>query len=85
MKHIIKVEVLENLPKTRPLIAMDTKGNLVYKIDGTKIWYTTTDGNKYDFGGIIEALVGYGIGTYNGPAVVSNEYNYRKKNVVYDI
>ena len=23
MKHIIKVEVLENLPTTRPLIAMD--------------------------------------------------------------
>ena len=26
MKHIIKVEVLENLPETRPLIAMDVNG-----------------------------------------------------------
>jgi hypothetical protein len=29
MKHIIKVEVLENLPATRPLIAMDVEGNLI--------------------------------------------------------
>lgn len=28
MKHIIKVESLENLPSTRPLIAMDNEGNL---------------------------------------------------------
>lgn len=28
MKHIIKVETLENLPGTRPIIAMDNEGNL---------------------------------------------------------
>ena len=28
MKHIIKVEVLQNLPETRPLIAMDATGKL---------------------------------------------------------
>lgn len=28
MKHIVKVETLQNLPETRPLIAMDNNGNL---------------------------------------------------------
>ena len=28
MKHIIKVETLQNLPETRPLIAMDNNGDL---------------------------------------------------------
>lgn len=28
MKHIVKVETLQNLPETRPLIAMDANGNL---------------------------------------------------------
>ena len=31
MKHIIKVENLENLPKTRPLIAMDNNKKLWQK------------------------------------------------------
>ena len=86
MKHIIKVEVLENLPETRPLIAMDKykkffaegkKAEPVGPADN-EIWYTTTDSNKYDLGGIIETLVGMG-GTYNGPAIVSNEYDAEKE------
>ena len=28
MKHIVKVETLQNIPETRPLIAMDNNGNL---------------------------------------------------------
>ena len=48
MKHIIKVENLENLPITRPLIAMD--GNKKFFIEGkqkepavpnNEFWYTT--------------------------------------------
>ena len=78
MKHIIKVKVLENLPLTRPLIAMDTEGNLVCKSNGSKIWYTTIDEKIYDFSGILEVLRGMG-GTYNGPAVVSNEFDEEKQ------
>ena len=77
MKHIIKTETFENLPKTRPLIAKDAEGNLVYKQE-TKIWYTTTDGEIYDLKSIIEILKSKS-GTYNGPDVVSNEYNKKKQ------
>ena len=31
MNHIIKVASLENLPETRPLIAMDNNSNLGWK------------------------------------------------------
>ncbi len=49
MKHIIKVEVLENLPKTRPLVAMDTTGKCFQQkelpspaVPNDEIWYTAT-------------------------------------------
>ena len=53
MKHIIKVEVLENLPEIRPLIAMDAnkkffqQGRAPEPVGpaNNEIWYTTTDGN----------------------------------------
>lgn len=35
MKHIIKVQNLENLPETRPLVAMDGNGNLKWYAGGT--------------------------------------------------
>ena len=85
MKHIIKVEVLENLPETRPLIAMDKykkffaegkKAEPVGPADN-EIWYTSSDGNKYDLGAIIAALDG--VATYNGPAIKSNEYDEEKQ------
>lgn len=47
MKHIIKVEVLENLPKTRPIIAMDKAKNLFQEgkkepvVPNYEIWYTS--------------------------------------------
>ena len=79
MKHIIKVEVLENLPEIRPLIAMDANRNFACKpkLNGTKIWYTTRDDEIYDLKTIIEGIVSMG-GTYNGPAIVSNVYNEEK-------
>jgi len=51
MKHIIKVEVLQNLPEIRPLLAMDATGNLFAegKIPAPvgppndEIWYTATE------------------------------------------
>ena len=43
-----------------------------------KIWYTTTDNEIYDSDRIIEILISIG-GTYNGPAIVSNEYNDEKQ------
>ena len=85
MKHIIKVEVLENLPTIRPVIAMDR--NKKFFQEGKKepvgpanneIWYTTTDDNKYNLGGIIDVMTGIGA-TYNGPAIVSNEYDEEKQ------
>jgi len=52
MKHIIKVEVLENLPETRPLIAMDRNKKLFWEgkkkepvVPNDEIWYTSSDGN----------------------------------------
>ena len=43
-----------------------------------EIWYTTTDGEIYDLGGIIERLSRAGA-TYNGPAVVSNVFDEGKQ------
>ena len=79
MKYIIKVETLENLPKTRPLIAMDVNGKFVCKpkLNGNKIWYTTTDGEIYDIKSIIEMLINEGA-TYNGPDIVSNVFDEEK-------
>ena len=62
MKHIIKVETLQNLPTIRPLIAMDATGKLQAegKTPGPvppvgppndEIWYTTTDGEAIDLSG----------------------------------
>jgi len=48
MEHIIKVEVLENLPKTRPLIAMDANWEFILLKPvprANEIWYTSSDGN----------------------------------------
>ena len=45
-----------------------------------KIWYTTTDGEIYDLASIIELLSSLG-GTYNGPAVVSNEWDDEKEQI----
>ena len=45
---------------------------------GKEIWYTTSDGEMYDLAGIIEMLTGMG-GAYNGPAVVSNEFDEEKQ------
>lgn len=46
MKHIIKVEVLENLPATRPLIAMDANREFFVQQKAPvppndEFWYTT--------------------------------------------
>ena len=53
MKHIIKVEVLGNLPETRPLLAMDATGKFFQQKElptpvgppNNEIWYTSSDGN----------------------------------------
>ena len=55
-------------------------GELPLAIEGpadNEIWYTTTDGNKYDLATIILGLTSMGV-TYNGPNVVSNEYDTDK-------
>ena len=46
-----------------------------------EIWYTTTDNQPYDFGGIIAILTSpeMGGGTYNGPALISNEFDTEKQ------
>ena len=82
MKHIIKVEVLENLPEIRPLIAMDRYKNLFQ--EGKKkelvgpanneIWYTTSDGEIYDLGEITDTLKDMSC-AYDGAVVENNEYD----------
>lgn len=55
MKHVIKVASLENLPSTKPLVAMDNEGNLGWVASeapftplstppNDEIWYRTSDG-----------------------------------------
>jgi hypothetical protein len=43
-----------------------------------EIWYTTTDNQPYDLGNIVLGLASMGA-TYNGPNVVSNEYDADKE------
>ena len=52
MKHIIRVEILENLPEIRPLIAMDRNKKFFQEgkkkkpvVPDDEIWYTSSDGN----------------------------------------
>ena len=43
MKHIIKVEVLENLPETRPLVAMDDNKNIKWLAKPYTLTFVNTD------------------------------------------
>ena len=43
MKHIIKVEVLENLPTIRPLIAMDDNKNIKWLAKPYTLTFVNTD------------------------------------------
>lgn len=53
MKHIIKIQNLENLPFTRPLLAMDYNANMAWHIKSDvpydEIWYTTKNNTVKNF------------------------------------
>jgi hypothetical protein len=79
MKHIIKVEVLENLPEIRPLIAMDVDKQLFWAGAKAKpvgpanneIWYW---GEYYDLENVISMFNNPENGMqYVEPAILSNE------------
>ena len=86
MKHIIKVEVLENLPEIRPLIAMDK--NKKFFAEGKKepvgpadneIWYW---GEYYDLGNVI-SMFGQEL-PYKGQNILSNEQVGDKYVITFD-
>jgi len=49
MKYVIKVENFENLPSTRPLVAMDANGNVGWRPSPATLLYGTKrpDGYKW--------------------------------------
>ena len=83
MKHIIKVEVLENLPEIRPLIAMDVDKQLFWagakaKPDGpadNEIWYW---GEYYALENLGQQL------PYKGPVILSNKQVGNKYVITFD-
>jgi hypothetical protein len=89
MKHIIKVEVLENLPETRPLVAMDR--NKKFFVEGKKepvgpadneIWYW---GEYYDLKNYISMFNNPENGMqYVGPSIKSHEQVGDKYIITFD-
>lgn len=73
MKHIVKVETLQNIPETRPLIAMDNNGNLFWrgKLLPPKFLYGSADPEEIM---LLDPLDFY---TYDGTMEYSGE-NYFK-------